>query len=279
MEQKENILQVDIEQIIKAKSEKLHRLLPRFIINYIRRIIHEDEVNDILKRYHGYNGIDFANGLMKEFNVTFNVHNEEKIPVSGRQIIACNHPLGGFDGLALISLISRHRKDIKFPVNDFLMHVPNLTDIFIPINKTGRNHIELARQFDEIFESDDVILYFPAGICSRRIRGVIQDMEWKKTFIAKAKQFNRDIVPMYFNGRNSNFFYNLSNFRKKIGVKTNIEMAYLVDELFNQKNSSYDVYIGDVINYESITKDKSDYEWAQKIRQYVYSLGNTPPLH
>ncbi len=273
MKHEENkVVQINIGDIIKSKSERLYKILPRFIINYIRRIIHEDEVNDILRRYHGQDGVSFANGLMKEFNVTFNVHHEEKIPATGKLIIACNHPLGGFDGLALISLISRYRKDIKFPVNDFLMHVPNLQDIFIPINKVGNNSIELARQFDEIFNSENVILYFPAGICSRRINGIIQDVKWKKTFVNKAKEFHRDILPIYFSGRNSNFFYNLANLRKRIGIKANIEMAYLANEFFNQRDSSYDIYIGDLIQHESITSDKSDYEWAQEIRKYVYSL-------
>jgi len=265
-------LQVDIEQIIKVKSEGLHRILPRFVVNYIRRIIHEDEVNDVLRRYHGQDGISFANGLMDEFNVRFNVHREEKIPTTGKLIVACNHPLGGFDGLALISLISKYRKDIKFPVNDFLMHVPNLHDIFIPINKVGSNSIEMARQFDEIFSSDNLILYFPAGICSRRIGEKIQDLEWKKTFVSKARHYQRDILPIYFNGKNSNFFYNLANLRKKLGIKANIEMAYLADEFFNQKNSSYDIYIGDLIDYKSLTPSKSDYKWAQEIRKQVYAL-------
>ena len=267
-----NAIQIDIEQIIKSKSEKLHRMLPHFVINYIRRIIHEDEVNDILRRYHGQDGISFANGLMNEFNVHFNVHHEEKIPASGKLILACNHPLGGFDGLALISLISRYKKDIKFPVNDFLMHLPNLQDIFIPINKVGSNSIETARQFDEIFSSESLILYFPAGICSRRIDGKIQDLEWKKTFVSKAKQYQRDILPLYFDGKNSNFFYNLANLRKKLRIKANIEMAYLADELFKQRNSSYNIYIGDLIDYQSLTPNKSDLEWAKEIRRQVYAL-------
>jgi putative hemolysin len=272
METNKEIVQVDIENIIKNKSEKLHRFLPRFLVNKIRKIIHEDEINDVLRRYHGQDGVNFANGLMEEMNVHFEIHHQERIPKDGKLIVASNHPLGGFDGLALISLISKYRKDIKFPVNDFLMHVPNLQDIFIPINKVGNNSVELARQFDEIFHSDNTILYFPAGLCSRKIDGKIQDLIWKKTFVSKAKEYQRDILPIYFGGRNSNFFYNLSNFRKKIGIKVNVEMAYLADEFFNQRNSSYNVYIGNVVPWQSLTSEKSDYQWAQDIRAEVYEL-------
>ncbi len=275
MEKDKEVVQVDIGSIIKDKSEKLYHILPRFVINKIRRIIHEDEVNDILKRYHGQDGVSFANGLMKEFNVHFNIHHQERIPQDGKLIVASNHPLGGFDGLALISLISGYRKDIKFPVNDFLMHVPNLQDIFVPINKVGNNSVELARQFDEIFNSENTILYFPAGLCSRKIDGKIQDLAWKKTFVSKAKEYQRDILPIFFDGRNSNFFYNLSNLRKKIGIKANIEMTYLADEFFNQRNSSYKVYIGNVIPWQSLTSEKSDYGWAQEIRAEVYRLSES----
>ena len=274
MENSKEIIQVNIEEIIKNKSEKLHRLLPRFVINKIRRIIHEDEVNDILRRYHGQDGVSFANALMKEFQVQFNIRYPERIPKDGKLIVASNHPLGGFDGLVLISLISQYRQNIKFPVNDFLMHIPNLQDIFIPINKVGSNSIELARQFDEIFNSENTILYFPAGICSRKIDGKIQDLAWKKTFVSKAKEYQRDILPIYFSGKNSNFFYNLSHFRKRLGIKVNIEMAYLADEFFKQRNSSYDIYIGNPIPHQSLTSEKSDYQTAQTIRDYVYRLPN-----
>jgi len=266
------VVQVNIDDVIRGKSEKLYRLLPRFAVNYLKRIVHQTEVNDILRRYHGKNGIDFANGLMEEFNVKFEVHNEEKIPKQNNLIIASNHPLGGFDGLALISLISRYHNKIKFPVNDLLMNVPNLRDIFVPINTIGSKSIQLARQFDEVFTSDNVILYFPAGLCSRKIKGEIQDLPWKKTFVSKAKEFKRDILPIYFDGKNSSFFYNLANIRKKLKIKTNIEMLYLCDELFKQKNVTYNIHIGDVISHTQLDDSKTDYQWAAHIRELVIGL-------
>ena len=265
-------VQVNIDDVIRGKSEKLYRWLPRFVINYLKRIVHQDEVNDILRRYHGQNGIDFSNGIIAEFNVKFEVHNHEKIPQQNNLIIASNHPLGGFDGLALISLISRYHSRIKFPVNDLLMNVPNLQDIFVPINTIGSKSIQLARQFDEVFASDNVILYFPAGLCSRKINGKIQDLPWKKTFVSKAKEFKRDILPIYFDGKNSSFFYNLANIRKKLKIKANIEMLYLCDELFKQKNSTYNIYIGDLIPHTQLDNSKTDYQLAQDIREKVMGL-------
>ena len=271
----DNPVQVNIDSVIRGKSEKMYRLLPRFVINYLKRIVHQEEVNEILRRYHGKNGIEFANGLMSEFKVRFEVRNEEKIPKQNNLIIVSNHPLGGFDGLALISLMSRYHSKIKFPVNDLLMNVPNLQDIFIPINTIGSKSIELARQFDEAFASDNVILYFPAGLCSRKIKGKIQDLTWKKTFVSKAKEYNRDILPIYFDGKNSSFFYNLANIRKKLKIKANIEMLYLVDELFRQKNSTYKIHIGDVIPHNQMDRTKTDFQLAQEIREIVENLPKT----
>jgi len=264
--------QINIDDIIRGKSEKLYHLLPHFAINYIKRIVHQNEVNDILQRYHGQDGISFSNKLMEEFNVKFDVYNEAKIPSQTNLIIASNHPLGGFDGLALISLMSRYHKNIKFPVNDLLMNIPNLRDIFIPINTIGSKSIQFARQLDAVFASDNVILYFPAGLCSRKINGEIQDLPWKKTFVSKAKEFKRDILPIHFEGKNSNFFYNLAHIRKKAGIKANIEMFYLCDELFRQKNSIYKIYVGDLIPYSQLNTEETDYQWAQDIRGKVYQL-------
>jgi putative hemolysin len=268
-------MKIDVEEIIRKKNTIVWRLLPGFIINYLRRIIHETEINDILYRYQGVHGISFVNALIeKEFCIRFEVLGEEKIPMDGRLIIVSNHPLGGLDGLVLIDLISRYRKHIKFPVNDLLMNISNLRELFVPIDKTGKNSIQLARMFDELFQSDDTVLYFPAGICSRKMQREIQDLEWKKTFIGKAKSTQRDILPIYFDGKNSDFFYNLARLRKKLGIKINIEMLYLVDEMFKQKNATFKICIGNVIPYQTLLNTGDNNLLAQKIRKEVYDLKN-----
>ncbi|MDR1793591.1 MAG: 1-acyl-sn-glycerol-3-phosphate acyltransferase [Bacteroidales bacterium] len=270
----ENIpLRVDIDGIIKAKSAVLYRWLPRFVVKFLKKIIHQDELNILLERHKDLDAISFVKALIEdEFHIKFEVFGSEKIPTTGRLLIVSNHPLGGFDGLALIELISHFRTDIKFPVNDLLMNVANLRTIFVPINKTGKNSIALAREFDEVFRSQSAILYFPAGICSRKINGKIQDLEWKKTFVSKAKSTQRDILPIYFSGKNTNFFYNFAKLRKNLGIKVNLEMLFLVDEFFKQKNKTYQIYIGDVIPYQSLLNNHNDKQLAQQIREKVYQL-------
>lgn len=173
--------------------------------------------------------------------------------------------------MALISAVGKVRKDIKFPVNDLLMHVPNLRPLFIPLNKLGKNtgYIE---QIEQTFASDNIILYFPAGLCSRKQKGKIMDLEWKPTFIKKAIQYKRDIIPVHIDGKNSDFFYNLSNWRKKMGIRQNIEMIYLVDEMYKQKNKIINIIFGEPISYETFDKKFSTLQWAEIIKKRVYEL-------
>jgi len=207
---------IDLEKIIGGKNPGILKFIPRFIMNYLKRIIHVDEVNAAIYANREKVGIDFASAILEDFGANIIVKGLENIKLDGRYILVSNHPLGGLDGLALISRIGNFRKDILFPVNDILMNLPQLKPIFIPINKHGKNN-ENVKIIEEAFSSDAMMLFFPAGLVSRKQKGgIIIDLEWKKTFISKAKRYKRDIIPVFIDGVNSNFFYNLSNFRKKI---------------------------------------------------------------
>jgi 1-acyl-sn-glycerol-3-phosphate acyltransferase len=264
---------IDLDEIIRSKNPKLLKLIPRFILSYIKRIIHQDGVNEKLEKYKEKEGIDFVECILNDFGANINVINPENIPASGRYIIASNHPLGGLDGMALMLVIGKAgRRDIVFPVNDILLNLRNLKVLFIPINKHGKN-IENKTLLDDTFASDVIVLYFPAGLCSRKQKGKILDLDWKNTFIKKAIQFERDIIPVHIDGSNSKFFYNLANWRKRLGIKANIEMLYLVDEMFNQKNKDINITIGKPISYKTFDNRFKTKEWAELMKQHVYELG------
>ena len=185
----------------------------------------------------------------------------------GRYIFVSNHPLGGPDGIILISFLGTRYPELKFPVNDLLLNLKNLNNIFLPVNKHGAQAKDAVSALEDAYAS-----MFPAGLVSRKQQGIIQDLEWQKSFVSKAIQHRRDIVPIFIDGRNSNFFYNLANFRKKIGLKANIEMLYLPDETFKQRNRTFTLYIGQPIEWESLDKSKKPIEWAQEIKRKVYLL-------
>jgi len=272
MEQSVKPLQLDVEKILADKNPKIHRVLPGFVIRYLKRIAHQDGINDILRNFANLRGAAFNDAALGYMGITYRAHGVENLPKGGRNIFVSNHPLGGLDGMVFMSELTKHFPAIKFPVNDILLYIENYGDIFLPVNKVGTFGRDAAKLMDEAYASDYQLLNFPAGICSRKIKGVITDLPWQKSFIVKAVQHQRDIVPCYFAGRNSSFFYNLANFRTFIGLKMNLEMLYLVDEMFRQNGKDIDVYFGDPIPWQTFDKSKKPQEWADMVREKTYNL-------
>lgn len=266
---------IDIRDVIKKKSSTLSKLLPEFVIQYLRRIIHEEELNNFIYRNRNNSGIQYVHNVLEEFGTTIKARGQENIPQKGRALVASNHPFGGLDGLALMDITSKIRSDIVFPANDILMNLPNADEMFIPINKHGSN-ADNVKIINETFASDILILYFPAGLVSRKRDGKIADLEWKKTFISKAKQYKRDIIPTHIDGRNSNFFYNFANLRERLGIKTNFEMLYLVNEMYKQKGNTINITFGKPIPYQTFDKRMTYAKWAEKVKEHVYIIENNP---
>ena len=266
---------IDVRQVLRSKLNEKADRIPSFVVNYLIRIIHQDELNHILEIYRNLQGVAFMEALVEEyFNVRLEVKNEENFPPGDKKyIFVSNHPLGGFDGICLAYLLGKHYDGkIQCLVNDLLLAIPNLRSIFAPVNKHGAQSREAAIRIEEIFISDNHIFTFPAGLCSRKHKGVIRDLEWKKSFIQKAVEHKRDVVPIYFEGRNSNFFYRLANIRKRLKIRMNIEMLYLPDELFRQKNKSFCISIGKPIPWQTFDSHKKPVEWAQWVKQETYKL-------
>ncbi|MDR0537592.1 MAG: 1-acyl-sn-glycerol-3-phosphate acyltransferase [Tannerellaceae bacterium] len=266
---------IDIRKIIHEKAPKLEGKIPSFIINYLIRIVHQNEINKILHNLHGKEGITAMTELFKYFDIRLNIHGTEKLLHQERYIFASNHPLGGLDGICLSYVIGNiYNGNVRLPVNDLLLFLPQLRQIFIPVNKHGRQDRQTVELTDQAYSSDNQIITFPAGLCSRKIKGVITDTEWKKSFIQKAIDYKRSVVPVHFDGKNSNFFYNLASFRKKLGIKLNLEMLYLADELFKSKSSVFNIYFGDPIPHTLFDKSRTIPQWAQWVKSKSYSLKN-----
>ena len=274
MESQNKDLKLDINAIIASKSERLAKCAPKFLIRWMKKIIHQDELNQILQYSNGSIDVEFADKVLQWLNVKSNVKfiDRESLDPRRKYIFVSNHPLGGLDGLTLISLFGKTFGNIKFVVNDILMNVIPLRNIFVPVNKHGRMGKDYGQMIHDAYASDAQMLYFPAGLRSRLIKGEITDLEWKKNFIKQARKYDRDIVPIYFGGQNSKFFYRLAKIRKALGIKFNIEMIFLPDEMFKQKNSIFDVIIGKPIPISSIDTSKNLQQWCEEIREKCYEL-------
>lgn len=267
------IIRIDVDAILAAKAGKKAKYVPRFLVSYLKKIIHQDEVNEFLKNNSDKYGLDFIRSFMKFFNNSFEIRGLENLPADGLYTFVSNHPLGAQDGLGLGLILGEHYEGkIKFLVNDLLMNIPQLTSLFIPVNKTGGQSRNLPQQVAAAFNSDNHIVMFPAGICSRKRNGVVHDLEWKKTFIVKSVQTQRDIVPIHFEGENSDFFYRLANINRMLGIKFNIAMLYLSDEMFKNKNKKFTVTIGKPIPWQTFDKSRTPMQWAQHVQDIVYSL-------
>lgn len=263
---------IDIENLIRSKNPRLLRWMPKFILNYIKRVIHQEETNEFIDRNKELNGFEFSEDIVRELEITVSTSGLENIPKTGGAIVAMNHPLGGMDAISIITQVYPIRKDIKFVVNDILLHLDNLKGLFVGVNKHGSNAKDALRALNELYESDQLIFVFPAGMVSRRKRGQVEDLEWKKTFITRARKTGKPIIPVYVEGELTRFFYRLANIRKNLGVRANIEMFYLVDELYQQKGKHIHVTFGEAIQPDTFDSSKKDEEWAQWVKNKTYSL-------
>ena len=265
---------IDLEKLIASKNEKTLKRIPTFLINYLKRILHQDEINDFISKNKDKKGADWCAAVVEYLDITYTVKNIEKIPKEGKLVIAMNHPLGGMDAIILVDALRNHRSDLKFIVNDLLMHIEGMQDMFVGVNKHGKTKNSIREQITELFQSDKAVCIFPAGLVSRKFKRKVEDLVWKKTFVTYSKEFDRTIIPIYIDGGLSNFFYRLARFRKFIGIKANIEMLYLSNELFKQKGKHIEFIVGEPINKEYLSSTPNDKVLSQGIKEKTYELRN-----
>ncbi|CAN5179464.1 1-acyl-sn-glycerol-3-phosphate acyltransferase [soil metagenome] len=278
MSDKRKTQQIDVEQIIRTKNPRLLKMLPAFVLNYLKRVVHQKDFNAFIHQTKDSFAHDFVKEAIKNFDVNVECTGLENIPDKGGCIVVCNHPLGGLDGIAVMHEVGKVRPDIKALVNDILMTLENLSMLLIPINKHGKNAIDNIRKINNAYASDECLIVFPAGLVSRKQKGKIKDLEWKKSFVTKAVRHKHTIIPLYVEAKNSSFFYNLARLRKKVGIKVNIEMFFLVDEAYKQKGKTIRLIIGQPISSNVFDKKYTDEIWAEKVQRHIYELKENKEL-
>lgn len=269
----ESLKPIDLKKVFESKNPRLAKWIPGLVYTLLKRIICMEQINDFIRQYGDRQGIDFANAVIEYLNLSFQIEGIENLPSPDRRsVFVSNHPLGGPDGIALISFLGKYYPNLKFPVNDILLNLRNLNNIFLPVNKHGGMSREAVTAIAAAYASDCQMIMFPAGLCSRKSKGVVCDLTWQKNFIIESVKHQRDIVPIHISGQNSNFFYRLANLRKKTGLKANIEMLWLPQEAFRKKNETLTFKIGKPILWQSLDKSKKPLEWAQEIKKILYEL-------
>lgn len=266
---------VDIDKILKDKMGAKAKFVPSFLVSWLKRLVHQDQVNAFLWESREKTGTEWLEECVRYLDMTLIVEGKENLPdpSDGRlYTFVSNHPLGGEDGVALGAIIGRHYDSrFRYLVNDLLMNLPGLAPLCIPINKTGSQARNFPAMVEAGFQSENHMLMFPAGLCSRRKKGIIRDLPWKKTFISKSVQYQRDVVPIHFSGCNSSFFYRLANFSDRF-LPFNLAMLFLVDEMYKNVHKTFTVTIGKPIPWQTFDKSKSSMEWAEFVQNKVYAL-------
>ena len=270
------LVKIDVDSVLRTRLPKHYRYIPRFVVRWLERTICQDRLNTILKKMADKNSVDAATAALDEMGINVTASGLDELP-DGRYMFVSNHPLGGLDGLALISLLgNRYDHKIKVLVNDLLMAVVPLRGVFLPVNKYGHQSRAAASQIEEALKGDDQMITFPAGLCSRmQPDGTIADLPWQKAAVVHAVNYQRDIVPIYFDARNSRFFYRFAKWRKRLGIKFNIELIFLPKEMLKQSGSNLHFIVGQPIPWSSLDARAPRHE-AARLRDIVYTMAPMP---
>ena len=253
---------IDIERLLQTKAAKFYKWLPRFAINWLKKTLHEKDINACMLALKDDKGLVFNSKVIDWMGVKIEAVNAHLIPKTGSIVIAANHPLGGLDGLALTKAVGDVRPDVRFFVNDVLKSIKNYGELFVAVNKLGSSSATSLRVMEEVFRTESALLFFPAGMVSRKQNGLIRDLVWKKSFVTQAIDHKRMIQPVFVEGENSKFFYNFAMWRKRLGIKANIEMLFLPDEMFNPRKKEIRIHFSKPFDSSLLDESKSHKQWA-----------------
>lgn len=262
-------IQLDLRGILRARSGAARRV-PGFVFGWLERLIRQDELNAMLRGAWPRRGSAFARAVMDHLRIRVETQGLEGIPEGEPLVFASNHPLGGLDGIALIAVLGERYGDghLRFLVNDMLMNVEPLSDVFLPVNKYGRQGREAAVAIARAFRDPTIqIAVFPAGLVSRLgDDGRVADLEWQKAFAAKAIDSRRRVVPVRVEALNRPGFYRLARLRKRLGVKVNLEQALLPAEMCARHDSRIRIVFGTPVSPEGHTPASL----SDAVRRQVY---------
>ena len=267
----ENAKFIDIEKILKEKAYKLYRWLPRFAINWLKKKLHEDDINGAMIHLKDDEGLEFNRRGLEKLGAKVESLHANLVPKTGSIVIVSNHPLGGLDGMALIKAVGEVRPDVRFFVNDVLKNLKNYGEIFVAVNKLGASSAKSLRVMEEAFRTESALLLFPAGLVSRKQNGIVRDLEWKKSYVTQAIDHKRMIQPVFIEGENSPFFYNFAMWRKRLGIKANIEMLFLPDEMFRGRKETIKIHFSKPFDSSLLDSSKNHKQWSKLIYNYIYS--------
>ena len=268
--ERENYL-LDLDKML---GPKLRKKLPHFVINFLKRRVHQDDINSVVMSVEHYKGVGFFDEALNYLDITYRTRGEEHLDANKKYLFVCNHPLGGPEALIIGSVFRRlYGEGFQVPVTPIMANLKPLAEFFTPVNNlSSKQSRDLGERISKMFTSDQQVVVFPAGLCAKKVKGKVTEMPWKKMFVTQARRYERDVVPVHISGHNSRWYFFLSKLSKFLGLKINIGMLYLVDELFKQRGNEFVITFGEPVPYTTFDKSKSDREWAAEMQERVKAL-------
>ena len=268
--ERENYL-LDLDKML---GPKLRKKLPRFVINFLKRRVHQDDINSVVMSVEHYKGVGFFDEALNYLDITYRTRGEENLDGEKKYLFVCNHPLGGPEALIIGSVFRRlYGEGFQVPVTPIMANLKPLAEFFTPVNNlSSKQSRDLGERISKMFTSDQQVVVFPAGLCAKKVKGKVTEMPWKKMFVTQARRYERDVVPVHISGHNSRWYFFLSKLSKFLGLKINIGMLYLVDELFKQRGNEFVITFGKPVPYTTFDKSKTDLQWAADMRERVKAL-------
>jgi putative hemolysin len=266
-------VKVDLKKVIRSQKNWFIRHIPNFVIYFLKKLIHENEINEAIEKGKNSFGIDFIKGNIEYLNISIETSGTENLPDSGRFIFVGNHSLGGIDVFAALISVYEKFPNIKIIANEILMSVYNVKDMLLPVNVFNKNGQDVKENINKILATENLhLMTFPAAEVSRKYKGIVQDRKWNKSFIKSAVDYKRDVIPILIDAENSKSFYRFARFRELLQIKFPIELILLPNELFKKRNKTIKVIIGKPISYQRFNNYHSESEWAQIVKDEVYQL-------
>lgn len=264
---------LNIERAVTEKFPKFQQKNPwirKPTLGFLRKISHEQEVNQFLETHQDLKGFDFIEQVLEYFNFSYSIsHRDRKnIPATGRVVIVANHPLGALDGLALLKLVGEIRRDVKIIANDMLMKFSAVDSLFLPVDNISKSTQKSSiTRIVDCLKNDEAVIVFPAGEVSRIRPNGVKDGKWNSGFLSFAKKSNAPILPIYVGAKNSPLFYSCSMVYKPLSG------MMLAHEMFKQSSKTISMQVGEPIPYQQIANlpiVKS--EKAKLIRRHLYRI-------
>jgi len=264
------IIKESIENIISENLKINNKYLSKFLMFLLFKIIKLTEIDKLSKDLNDLKDKDFIESLFDYLNFSYKISQKDlyKIPTESKLIVISNHPLGALDGLALCHLVSQVRNDYKIVANSVLGIIKQISSIIIPLNLYNpQTQKSSVLEIEKSLIDDNALIFFPAAEVSRYGLKGIKDNKWKKGVVQFASKYNVPVLPVYIEGRNSYLFYLVSLFSKRLSI------LLLSRELFNKKNKSISIQVGNLITSDSFNKNNIAAKIQIKLlRKHVYKI-------